>query len=398
MFDKEFLKTLTIMYVEDDDSIRGSLSTILKKIFGEVIICNDGNDGVNQFKYYTQERKATINTIISDINMPNLNGIDMVKEIRELDEDVPVIFTTAHGESNYLMDAIKLRIAYYALKPINTTELLQNVSKFCMIEHNKLLVEKKEREISQYMDIMNEITSIFKVDNDENIVEVNKQLLDLSEYEKDELVGSPIQNILHPDTLALGYSDILKSVKDNKPYKGKIKFNSKTKNPFYLNLTVIPDFDDSSLTLKNCIYIGLDQTSTELEKQQTMQRVRKSIIDQRGKEGVLAKRIKELEAEVMKLHQNNKNNQDADFIMETLNKEKQKVLSLNAQISHYEKDLSIVTKQKDTIVSNEKNKRIEMAQKLKEVTRENNLLQSKVIELQSLLSSKEEKARGTTVG
>ena len=97
------------MYVEDDDSIRGSLSGILKKIFGEVIICNDGNDGINQFKYYTQERKTKIDTIISDINMPNLNGIEMIKEIREHDDEVPVIFTTAHGESNYLMDAIKLQ-------------------------------------------------------------------------------------------------------------------------------------------------------------------------------------------------------------------------------------------------------------------------------------------------
>ena len=398
MFDKEFLKTLTIMYVEDDDSIRGSLSTILKKIFGEVIICNDGNDGINQFKYYTQERKAKIHTVISDINMPNMNGIEMVTEIRKLDEEVPVIFTTAHGESNYLMDAIKLRIAYYALKPINTTELLQNVSKFCMIEHNKLLVEKKEREISQYMDIMNEITSIFKVSNDGNIIEANKQILDLSAYEKDELVGQPIETILHSDTIAVGYNDIKKSIQNKKPYRGKIKFKSKSDSPFYLNLTVIPDFDDSTSELKHCIYIGLDQTSSELEKQQTMQRVRKNIMDQRGKEVVLAKRIKELEAEVMRLNQSSKNSQDTDFIMEALNKEKQKVLSLNAQIAHYEKDLSIVTKQKDTIVANEKNKRVEMAQKAKEMSRENNLLQSKVIELQSQLAAMEEKARGTTVG
>ena len=162
MFDKEFLKTLTVMYVEDDENIRNSLSSILKKIFGEVVICNDGNDGVNQFKYYTLERKTKINAVISDINMPNLNGIEMVREIRALDEEVPIIFTTAHGESNYLMEAIKLKVSYYALKPINTTELLQNVSKLCTIEHNKLLVAKKEEQLSQYMDIMNELTSIFK--------------------------------------------------------------------------------------------------------------------------------------------------------------------------------------------------------------------------------------------
>ena len=70
------------MYVEDDESIRNSLSGILKKIFGEVIICNDGNDGVNQYRYYTQERKTKIDAVISDINMPNLNGIEMTREIR----------------------------------------------------------------------------------------------------------------------------------------------------------------------------------------------------------------------------------------------------------------------------------------------------------------------------
>ncbi|MBD3840983.1 MAG: response regulator, partial [Campylobacterales bacterium] len=160
MFNKEFLKTLTIMYVEDDDSIRTSLSGILKKIFGEVIICNDGNDGVNQYKFYTQERQTKIDCIISDINMPNLNGIEMVREIRNHDTEVPIIFTTAHGESNYLMEAIKLKISYYALKPINTTELLQNVSKFCEIEHNKSLIAKKEKQLEQYMVIMDGITSL----------------------------------------------------------------------------------------------------------------------------------------------------------------------------------------------------------------------------------------------
>jgi len=174
MFDKEFLKTLTIMYVEDDESIRNSLSGILKKIFGEVIICNDGNDGVNQYKYYTLERKTKIDAVISDINMPNLNGIEMTREIRAHDEEIPIIFTTAHGESNYLMEAIKLKVSYYALKPINTTELLQNVSKFCMIEHNKQLVAKKEEQLTQYMDIMNEITSIFKIDTQGKITEANE--------------------------------------------------------------------------------------------------------------------------------------------------------------------------------------------------------------------------------
>ena len=398
MFDKEFLKTLTVMYVEDDESIRGSLSGILKKIFGEVIICNDGNDGANQFKYYTLERKSKIDAVVSDINMPNLNGIDMVKEIRTIDEEVPVIFTTAHGESNYLMEAIKLRIAYYALKPINTTELLQNISKFCMIEHNKNLVQKKEQEIAQYMDIMNQIASMFKVDNEGNIIEVNDLLCDVSEYTQDELMSIKIDSLLHKDALITTYQDVLKMVGKDNTYTGKIKFQSKSGNTFYLNSTIIPSHNDSTGKVDGYIYIGLDQTGDELEKQQTMQRVRKNIIDQRGKESQLSTKIKNLESQVIKLNQNSANSKDTEFIVAALNKERQKVTTLNTQIAHYEKEIAGLTKQKNMIVSDEKEKRNEVMNRSKELSKENHQLQSKVIELQSNISNLEEKLRGSTVG
>ena len=92
MFNKEFLQTLTVLYVEDDESIRTSLSNILTKIFAQVIICSDGEDGLNQFKHHTLENKTKLNLIISDINMPNKNGIEMVQEIRELDPRYPYYF------------------------------------------------------------------------------------------------------------------------------------------------------------------------------------------------------------------------------------------------------------------------------------------------------------------
>ena len=398
MFDKEFLKTLTIMYVEDDESIRGSLSGIFKKIFGEVIICNDGNDGVNQFKYYTQERKSKIDAIVSDINMPNLNGIDMVKEIRTIDEEIPIIFTTAHGESSFLMEAIKLKIAYYALKPINTTELLQNISKFCMIEHNKLMVQKKEKEISQYMDIMNNIASTFNINDEGNIIEVNELLTETSEYSKEELLSMNISDILHSDAIVTNYNDIVKLVENSDTYKGKIKFKTKTQNTFYLNMTILQSINNSTGKHDGYICIGLDQTDNELEKQQTMQRVRKNIMEQRSKESDLSKQIKTLEAQNSKLTQGSVNSKDTEFIISALNKEKQKVLSLNAQVSHYEKEVMNITRQKDMIVSDEKTKKGELIQKSKDLSKENHTLQSKIIELQSVITKLQEKQRGTTVG
>ena len=398
MFNKEFLKTLTIMYVEDDESIRASLSGIFKKIFGEVIICNDGNDGVNQYKYYTQDRKSKIDAIVSDINMPNLNGIDMVKEIRKFDEEIPIIFTTAHGESSFLMEAIKLKIAYYALKPINTTELLQNISKFCMAEHNKLMVLQKEKEIAQYMDIMNNIASIFKINSEGNIIEANDLLSEISEYSKEELIGMNISDLLHGDAIVTNYNDIVKLVEKSDTYNGKIKFKTKTQNVFYLNMTILQLLNNSTAKHDGYICIGLDQTDSELEKQQTMQRVRKNIMEQRSKESTLSRQIKILEAQNRKLQQDAVNGRDTDFIVSALNKEKQKVLSLNAQVAHYEKELSNLTRQKNMIVSDEKAKKNELMQKNKDLSKENAALQSKIIELQAIITTLQEKQRGKTVG
>ena len=385
------------MYVEDDESIRASLSGILTKIFGEVIVCVDGQDGLEKFKQITQVEHRKIDAIISDINMPNKNGIEMIQGVRELDDEIPVIFTTAHGESNYLMEAIKLKIAYYALKPINTTELLQNVSKFCMIEHNKRLVQTKDKEISQYMEIMNNITSIFKIDTQGKITEANELLCEISQYTQDELLNMTIDDLLHKDSVIKTYDDTLQLIKDKDIYKGKIKFMAKDQSAFFLNTTIIPIQNDSTGDTNGYIYIGIDQTNDELEKQQTMQRVRKNIMEQRTKEATLQKRIKELEAQLQDLQTHSMSKQDTQMLIKSLNKEKQKVAKLMAQIGHYEQEILELTKQKNMLMEEDKEKKLREKKQKEHYLNEKEKFQSKIIELQAKISKLEAKLKATTL-
>jgi len=396
MFNKEFLKTLTVMYVEDDESIRGSMAGIFSKIFGEVIICNDGALGLEQFKDYTINKKLKVDAIVSDINMPNMNGIEMVQAIRELDTEVPIVFTTAHGESNYLMDAIKLQIAYYALKPIDTTELLQNISKFCMIEHNKQLIFQKEKEISIYMDIINNISSMFKFNTNGHITESNDMLSEVSQYSKAELENIKIDDILHNDSIVANYNGLLNILDDNNSYKGKIKFIAKDGTTFYLNSTIIPSYNNSTAEIDGYIYIGFDQTTEELEKQKTMQRVRQNIITQRTKESGLVKHVKELEDDIIKLKRTSLDSSDTQLLIDKLNKEKEKVSKLGLQDEHYEEIVTTLTKQKDEWVSGGINKIRDKSKDKNDSQRENKKLQTKIIELQSKVSKLEAKLRPTS--
>jgi len=395
MFDKEFLKTLNIIYVEDDEKIRSSLSAILSKVLGNVFICADGEEGLEQFKSCSLDKQIHIDAIISDINMPNMNGIDMIKEIRSLDEEIPVIFTTAHGEANYLMDAIKLKVAHYALKPIDTPELLQTISKLCTIEHNKQLLLKKTTEISQYIDIMHHISAIFKVNTKGEIIESNTMLSQLSEYSDNELNGMTINSILHKDALLTTYNDIEQIVQTNSLYKGKLKFISKNNNAFYLNTTVLPIFNDSSAELEGYIYIGIDQTNDELEKQQTMQRVRKNIMQQRTKESDLQNRINELEKQLDAIKRSSLSSKDTKIIMDKLTKEKNKVINLNNQIEHYEEKFRALDQEKKNIEEEYNIKRVKEQQKKQETNKETHQLQSKVIELQAKLTKLESKSKSS---
>jgi len=393
MFNKEFLKTLTVLYVEDDDNIRTSLSNIFKKVFAEVIICNDGDVGINQFKYYTQEKNTKINLIVSDINMPNKSGIEMVQEVRELDQNIPIIFTTAHGESDYLMEAIKLKISYYSLKPINTSELLDNISNYCMIEQNKELVKEKSSQIIQYMDIINNITAIFKVNTQGVITEANDLLCEVSQYNEDELIGMHVDNILHNDTIVKTFDDTLTLIDDNELFKGKLKFSSKFGNTFYMGSTIITSKNEYNSSIEGYIYICIDQTDEEIEKQQTMQRVRKNMIQQRTKESDLVKTTKELEHQIEQIKASSISSKDSQVIMSSLAKEKQKVITLNTQILHYEEKIVKLTKQKQKIDGGEKVKKLEAMKKTQEYGNEKERFQSKIIELQATISNLEAKLK-----
>lgn len=397
MFNKEFLQTLTVLYVEDDEMIRTSLSNIFKKIFAEVIICNDGDEGIKQFKYYTQEKKTKINLVVSDINMPNKNGIEMVQEIREINQNIPIIFTTAHGESDYLMEAIKLKIAYYALKPINTSELLDNISNFCMIEQNKELVKDKSSQIVQYMDIINNITAIFKVDTQGIITEANELLCEVSQYSESELIGMHVDTILHNDTIVKTFEDTLTLIDINELFKGKLKFTSKFANTFYMSSTIITSKNEYTAEIEGYVYICIDQTNYEIEKQQTIQRVRKNMMQQRSKEAELLKTTKELENQIEIIKASSISIKDSKVIMASLAKEKQKVITLNTQILHYEEKIVKLTQQQQRIDTDEKVKKLEAMKKTQEYANEKEKFQSKIIELQSLVSKLESKSKATSV-
>ena len=121
---------LTLLYVEDDEIIRENAVTYLDNFFQEVFQAKDGKEALEVYK----EKKPDI--IISDIQMPRLNGLEMAKEIRKKDKTIPIIIATAFTDTSYLLEAVELQLIKYMTKPITSKKLKEALKLVC--EHLNL--------------------------------------------------------------------------------------------------------------------------------------------------------------------------------------------------------------------------------------------------------------------
>lgn len=119
------LRDITVLYCEDEEYLRDITKGILESFTKNQFICKDGAEGLQVFK----ENQHLIDLIITDVNMPNMNGLEMAKEIKKINSNMPIIVATAFSNSEYLLEAIDLGVDKYVLKPINVKKLLDIMSK-----------------------------------------------------------------------------------------------------------------------------------------------------------------------------------------------------------------------------------------------------------------------------
>ncbi|MCK5110619.1 MAG: EAL domain-containing protein [Arcobacteraceae bacterium] len=118
---KKYSKDMSVLYVEDNEEVRHSTSLILQRSFNNVIESFDGVDGLDKYKQYNNG----IDLVVTDINMPNMNGIEMISEIKKINPNQQILVVSAYGESEYFTETIKLGIDGYLLKPIITEQFLE---------------------------------------------------------------------------------------------------------------------------------------------------------------------------------------------------------------------------------------------------------------------------------
>jgi len=112
-------KKIKVLYVEDDAIARENGIEYLENFFDNIYDASNGLEALSLYDKYKPE------IIITDIEMPKLNGLEFVQRIREKDDTTQIIITTAYSHKEYLFRAIELKLIKYLVKPINEKEFDQ---------------------------------------------------------------------------------------------------------------------------------------------------------------------------------------------------------------------------------------------------------------------------------
>jgi len=121
--DQNYLKKLTVLYVEDDEETRDQFREFLSRPVGTLLTAANGVEGLELFK------KNIPDIVVTDILMPQMDGLTMSYEIRGISPSVPIIVVTAFEETDYLKRAIDIGVDKYVTKPVNSYMLFE-----CLLE------------------------------------------------------------------------------------------------------------------------------------------------------------------------------------------------------------------------------------------------------------------------
>ncbi len=229
----KYIKECKILYVEDDISAQEEIAFFLEKRAKELFIASNGEEGLELFKKYRPD------IVITDIQMPKLNGLEMASAIKEIDPEIPVIVTTAFTDSNYLFKAIEIEISDYLPKPVDLLFMTEKIAKIAKNIFLKREIKKTRRFLHQYQEAIDKSTLFLKTDKDGKIIFCNDTFANLMKFDKDELINR--------DYFSLCIDNIkdkfIKEIKNKKNYKTITRYKAKNGALLYLKATFTPITD-----------------------------------------------------------------------------------------------------------------------------------------------------------
>ena len=223
---KEYAANCGVLYVEDDELIRSQTVDFLSRFFPVLDVASNGLEGLEKYN------SSRHHIVITDINMPKMNGIEMIEAIRKANEEQMILVTSAYNDSENLMQLINLGIHRFVLKPFNFKQfiiMLYYIVEDIYIRSQNIKIKEQSQKIINLMDNGLVVFSNAKVSM------VNNAFLQMGGFEKLEtlLLEMPeIGVMFQPCTHCLSgttNSEFLNSLQTLPPSQHKVRIEDKNR-------------------------------------------------------------------------------------------------------------------------------------------------------------------------
>ncbi len=329
MIDSDFLKTLNVLYVEQDDEQRGTFEQVFKKVFKQAFTSVTAQEAISKYKKTIDDKANHIDIVISDMKLADMTGIELLQNIRAKDNDIPFIITSSESNSEHLLNAIENSVSYFAIKPLDIGKLINHIGSACHILYEHKLAQHNHHEAQEYINIIDRVAIISKTDLKGNITFVNDIFCEVAGYEREELIGQPHNIVRHNDMPSGTFQELWETIQKGVEWSGKVKNCSKDGEAYSVNATVYPLYDELDNNVIGYMGIRFLTTDDENEKREFKVQVR-DLVKKSNSDLVILKNENKI------LKQQLSNSADTRLMEEQLLLERKKIAALAKQIKYYE--------------------------------------------------------------
>lgn len=263
---------LKVLYIEDDIAIQEDTKSIFDNLFLSTDIANDGKEGFEKYKDFYKKRKNFYDLVISDINMPNMDGIQMSEKILEINKNQAILVLSAYNDSDKLVKLIDIGVSNFIHKPMEMNTLFnildkvsKNIEEYRDFEKNFEEIKKINTEYNSIINNYDKFVIATRTDLEGNFVDVSKAYEIISGYDKEELLGKNASILRHKDTSSNLYYEMWNDIKDGRIWSGEIQNIKKNGDSYWISSVVSPYMDKSNKV------IGFNAISEDITKQKQIE-------------------------------------------------------------------------------------------------------------------------------
>ena len=248
---------LSVLIVEDELSTLEQLNQVLSQKVETVYTAMNGEEGFERYKLESPD------LIISDMDMPVMNGIEFLKAIRCEDHDTAFILLTGFKNLDILVAAIENGITAFLPKPIQLNTLTSKLEGIAYTKALRNEVFHTQLLLEQYKNIVDSSSIVSKADPKGVITFANDMFCQISGYSREELIGKSHSIVRDPQTPSSLFTELWNTIQAKKTWHGLLHNRAKDGSRYTVKTTIAPLLDHNGTIVE---YIGLREDVSELQR------------------------------------------------------------------------------------------------------------------------------------